>query len=141
MLDDLRIEALAHGCATCSKPLNEGHRVLSAYHVSELRSFSRQAELGIIGAGARNFWTHVECANPALAKGSWAMHPDIHHCIRCGNKLSAKDIVNPVFRVDDPNMVNPSDPGDRGVALGDRIYFMHADCKNPALKSSSLLIV
>jgi len=142
MLNDLRIEALTHGCARCSKPLTLNHRVLAAYFVSELRGFSHQVELGIIGAGARNFWTHVECDNPKLDKGSWYMHPDIHHCIRCGKTLTTKDVVNPVFRVDDPNMVNPSDPGDRGVALGDRIFFMHADCKSPALvKGSGLLIV
>jgi len=141
MLNDLRIEALAQGCVSCSKPLKHGHRVLTAYHLSELRSFAQQVELGLLGAGARNFWTHVECENPDLEKGTWAMHPDIHHCVRCGDSLSKKDVVNPVFRVEDPNMVNPSDPADRGVALGDRIYFMHADCKNPALtKGSSILI-
>lgn len=142
MLDDLRIEALAHGCVKCNKPLAHRQRVLTAYHVSELRSFSRQVELGLIGAGTRNFWTHVECDDPTLAKGTWFhMHPDIHHCIRCGKSLAAKDVVNPVFRVEDPNMVNPTDPADRGVALGDRIYFMHADCTSPALtKGSSVLI-
>ena len=142
MLTDLRIEALSHGCAKCSKPLDHGHRVLTAYHVSELRSFSSQVELGLIGAGARNFWTHVECDNPTLEKGNWFhMHPDIHHCIRCGNSLAAKDVVNPVFRVEDPNMVNPTDPTDRGVALGDRIYFMHADCKSPGLTRGDGILI
>ena len=141
MLDDLRIEALAHGCVECSKPLKLGHRVLSAYHVSELRSFSRQVELGLIGAGARNFWIHVECDNPDLETGAWALHPDIHHCIRCGNQLSAKDVVNPVFRVEDPDMANPTDPADRGVSLGDRIYFMHANCKSPALTQGNSMLI
>jgi len=141
MLNDLRIEALTHECVRCSKPLRHGHRVLSAYYVSELRSFAQQVELGLIGAGARNFWTHVECDNPTLKEGVWFMHPDIHHCVRCGESLTSKDVVNPVFRVDDPNMQNPEDPMDRGVALGDRIYFMHADCKNRALtRGSSILL-
>jgi len=132
MLSGLQIEALAHGCASCGKPLLSGTRVLAAYHVSEISSFAEQVELGIIGAAARNFWVHLWCGDPKLMKG-WHMHPDIHHCIRCNEPLHKKDAVVPVFQVVDPAAFNPDDAADKGIALGDRVYFVHADCKNSRL--------
>lgn len=138
---DLLIEALTHNCVSCTKPLTSGHRVITAYYVSDLRSFSQQVELGLLGASARNFWVHVECANPKLKEGTWHMHPDIHHCIRCGKSLATKDVVNPVFQIVDAKAVNPSDPTDVGIAMSDRIYFLHSDCANPQLTRGSGLLI
>jgi hypothetical protein len=140
MLSDLQIEALAQGCGNCGGSLKAGNRVLAVYHASTVRSFAQQVELGVIGASARNFWVHLWCEDPKLEKG-WHMHPDIHHCIRCSDPLHKQDVVVPVFQVVDPEAVNPADSTDKGIALGDRVYFVHVDCKNGRLdkKGTSIL--
>jgi len=141
MLNDLRIEALSLGCACCGKTFADGHRLMAAYFVRDVRSFEQQVELGIIGARVRNLWVHVDCDNPDLRVG-WNMTPDIHHCIRCKTFLKKEDIVSPVFGIDNPRAVNPDDPSDIGISLRERVYFVHTDCKNPTLTrdSSNILL-
>lgn len=69
------------------------------------------------------------------------MRPDLQYCIRCRQSLRTDHIVQPVFGVDNPNAINPADPTDRGVTLGERIYFVHVDCGNPALRQGQGLLV
>lgn len=142
MLGDLQIEALAHGCARCGKQFKTNHRILPAYHTAAVRDFSLQVELGLIGTGVRNFFVHLDCEDYELQKGGTVL-PSIHNCIRCHATLARADIIIPVFSIDDPRAVNPNDATDVGVALRDRIYFVHADCKNPQLvrESSNILMV
>jgi len=141
MLGDLHIEALSHGCARCSKPFVDGHRLMASYFVRDVRSFEQQVELGIIGARIRNLWIHVDCSDPFLNTG-WNMTPDIHHCIRCKNFLKKEEVVVPVFGIDNPRAVNPNDPEDIGISLRERVYFVHVACTNPTLtkESSNILI-
>jgi len=141
MFSDLQIHALGGGCAACSKPFVLNHRVRTAYCAGDIRSFETQVELGIIGRGVRNIWVHVECSDPALLK-DYNMTPDIHHCIKCHAFLKKEEIVSPVFSIDDANAMNPNDPTDRGLALRERVYFVHADCRNPLLRgqASNILI-
>jgi hypothetical protein len=136
MLSDLQIKALGNGCAACGRPFVLNTRVRTAYHQQDIKSFETQIELGIIGAGVRNIWLHVDCEDTQLLKG-WNMAPDIHHCIRCHAKLRKEEIVSPVFSIDDADAVNPADPTDRGLALRERVYFVHADCRNTMLRNNS----
>ena len=143
MLPGLLVEALTHGCADCGKPFEDRHRVKAAYVTKSITSFYNQIELGIIGASVRNYWVHLDCEDPALWSNEWNMNPDIQHCVKCGEGLSSKDMVVPVFQIVDPRAVNPNDPTDVGVALGDRVYFVHADCRNRELnkRSTNLLLL
>lgn len=134
MLSDRQIEALAQGCAKCGKPFAEANFCLSAYLVDDLSGFEDQLELGITAVHTRTLWVHVDCQNVKLE--GWDMLPDIHICIRCKKPLDKKHLVQPVFQVTDGKAVNPNDPTDFGVAIGDRIYFMHGDCANPRLDGS-----
>lgn len=135
MFSDRQIEALSHGCAGCGKGFTDGTFCVTSYRVSDIRPFFSQVELGIIGAGVRNIWLHLDCDEVNLR--SWNMQPDIHVCIRCKSHLGRTDVVQPVFQVVNPDAINPDDPTDKGVELGDRIYFVHVDCKNTALNQSS----
>jgi hypothetical protein len=141
MLGNLQIKALAHNCAVCSKPFEDTHLVLAAYWHKSVRSFEKQIEIGLIGADVRNTWVHFSCDKPLFA--SWSMTPDIHSCIRCKQKFAANDMIQPVFQVINPHAVNPLDPTDVGIALNERVYFVHYDCKNPGLnrQSSNILLV
>lgn len=141
MLHGLQIDALAEGCADCGKPFEDAHRIRAAYAAKDIRSFERQVELGIIGANVRNFWVHVDCTDLKLTDEHWNMNPDIHHCIKCGKSLESDAIIVPVFQVIDPKAVNPDDPTDTGVALGERVYFIHADCKNTKLNKRNTNIL
>lgn len=69
------------------------------------------------------------------------MRPDIQYCIRCRKHLGTTDIVQPVFGVENANAVNPADPTDRGLSLGERIYFVHVECTNPKLTQGGGLLV
>lgn len=142
MLPGNLLEALAHGCANCGRRFDNRHRIKPAYRVNEITSFYNQVALGIIGAQARNFWVHLDCEDPTVKDTKWKMNPDINHCIACGEGLATKDIVTPVFQVIDPRAVNPNDLTDIGIALNDRIYFVHADCANRELnkRGSNLLV-
>ena len=140
MLGDLQIEALSKGCASCGKSFADGHRLYATYFVKDVRSFERQIELGIIGARIRNLWVHVDCEDPLLKDG-WTMTPDIHHCIRCRSLLRKEEVVVPVFGIDNPRAVNPDDPQDIGISLRERVYFIHADCKNTTLTHNSTNIL
>lgn len=141
MLGNLQIEALSHNCAICGKGFSTQHLVLAAYFQKSIRDFERQIELGLIGANVRNVWVHFSCQHPLIT--SWAMNPDMHSCIRCKKSLSDKDLVQPVFQIIDAKAVNPSDPTDVGIALNERVYFVHCDCGNPRLdnKNSNILLV
>ena len=140
MLGNLQIEALTHRCAKCSNAFADKHLVLATYWVKSVRDFSLQVDIGIIGAGVRNAWVHFDCEKPLFT--SWIMTPDLHSCIRCRKALNSADLVQPVFQVIDARAVNPLDHTDVGVALNDRVYFVHCDCTNPSLtKHSSNILV
>lgn len=140
MLDNLRIEALTHNCAKCAKHLTVQHLVIASYWVKSVKDFSQQLDIGIIGANVRNVWVHLNCEKPLLT--SWDMTPDIHICVRCKKSLGKEEIVQPVFQVINPRAVNPNDPSDVGIALNDRVYFVHCDCTNTTLRNDgSNLIV
>lgn len=141
MLPSIQLEALAHGCATCSTAFNNRHRIVAVYQSGQVTSFYAQVELGIIGSQVRNYWTHVDCSDPTLKDTRWHMHPDITHCIRCNQSLSKKDMVIPVFQVTDPHAINPADPTDVGISLAERVYFVHADCKNQGLNKKNTNIL
>lgn len=125
------LEMLAHGCAGCGRAFKSSERVCSIYRAQDITSFEQQVELGIIGAGVRNHWVHLYCSDPTLKDHS--LKPDIHHCIECRTSLDKKDMVMPVFQVTDPRAVNPLDPTDVGLALAERVYFVHGSCRNKAL--------
>jgi hypothetical protein len=141
MADNIKIEALTHRCAACGQRMGDTHLVTSAYFKSDIRHFNKQVELGIIGADIRALWVHFDCKKPKIS--DWNMTPDIHVCIRCTKPLANKDIIQAVFQVIDNQAVNPSDPTDVGIALNERIYFIHCDCQNPTLnkQSSNILIM
>jgi len=140
MLGDLRIEALTHRCAACDTELVSQHLVLAVYWHKQLRAFERQVELGLLGAGVRNVWSHFSCEKPLIT--SWVMNPDMHNCIRCKKILGKEDLVQPVFQITDNKAVNPLDPTDVGIALNERVYFTHCNCANPKLdKQSSNILV
>lgn len=141
MLPSIQTEALAHGCAACGCSFQDRHRIVSVYRTSDVTSFYTQVELGIIGSQVRNFWKHLSCDDPTLRHSDWHMNPDLNHCIRCNKALSQKDMVSPVFQVTDPNAVNPDDTSDVGIALAERVYFVHADCRNIALNKSATNIL
>jgi hypothetical protein len=138
-LDDNRIVAAAHRCLMCEKALKDRDKIRSAYYQKDLVSFEKQVELGIIGSNVRSFWIHVDCANPALE--GFNLNPDVHHCIKCSKSLAKEDVVTPVFQVIDPDAVNPEDPTDKGIALNERVYFIHADCVYPSLSGRSNILV
>ena len=133
MFDQIRIEALNASCASCGVALKDRDRITSAYSVKDIRSFEFQVELGILGADIRNYWIHVDCIDPALSTGLDHLQPSIHPCIRCNEQLESQDVICPVFQVVTAKVQNPSDPTDIGIGLGERVYFVHADCKNKEL--------
>jgi len=132
-IDDNLVIALTHSCIKCSEGIDRDHYLLVGYkHVDITPSLLiSQADLGLSSNSTRPTWTHVDCFLPDL-KG-WNVNPDIQTCIRCKSKLSPKDIVQPVFRVNNPRAINKFDPTDVGIELGERIYFVHAGCDNPSM--------
>jgi len=139
MVDSLRIEALMHRCAACSRRLEDGDMIASAYIKEDVAHFDKQVELGIVGADVRVMWVHLDCQKPSRVE--WRMNPDLQTCIRCNMKIGMKDVVQPCFQVTDPDARSSTDPTDRGIALNERIYFVHADCKNPGLDKRSTHIL
>ena len=137
MLGDLQIEALTHGCAKCGKPFADTHFVSAAYFQKTVRSFAKQIEIGIAGQGVRNVWVHLDCADPSVKE--WKVTPNIHKCIRCKKEFSREDLIQPAFQIVKPRAVNPHDPTDVGIELGDRVYFIHADCGDAKLKQSLII--
>ena len=129
-MDGVRLDALTYRCVTCCQALDVRHRVLGSYRMSDLVYARHELEVGYFSHGARPLWRHVDCADPTL-KG-YNMRPDIQHCVKCRKRLAKDDIIQPVFGIENANAINPADPTDRGLTLGERIYFMHADCANPA---------
>lgn len=134
MIGDKQIEALTHGCAKCGSNFKPDEFCTSGYSMDSLASFEKQIELGIAGQEIRNIWLHVNCGEPKL--DSWNMQPDLHVCIKCKKGLESNDVVQPVFRIDNPSVTNPNDPEDVGLTIGDRVYFIHAECDNPGLNKS-----
>jgi len=141
MLSSLQIEALAQGCCRCGQSLEDRDRVRVLYPVSGLQGFERQIALGLIGSDTRNFWAHLNCNDPKVRKSKWHMHPDLRHCIRCGEGLRKRDMVSPIFQVVDPQAVNPDDADDQGISLGDRVYLIHASCHDPEFTTRSPILL
>lgn len=138
-MDGIRHDAIATRCLTCRQVLDARHRILGAYRVSDLVYARHELDVGFFSHGARPHWRHVSCTDPTLAK--LHMRPDLQYCIRCRRRLSTDDIVQPVFGVENANAINPHDPTDRGLTLGERIYFTHVDCTNPKLSAGDSLLV
>ena len=139
MFSDRQIDALAQGCAKCSKRFQDRDLLHAAYWQKDVRSFETQIELGILGYGVRNLWLHVDCQKPSI--GSWNVTPDIHACVRCKRAFLATEVILPLFQIVNPKAVNPNDATDVGIELGDRVYFMHADCSNATLNRASSNII
>ena len=139
MFSDRQIEALAQGCAKCGVGFCDTDLLHASYMQKDVRSFENQIELGILGYGIRNLWFHVDCRKPSIR--SWNVTPDIHTCVRCKKRFSSSDIILPLFQIVNPKAVNPEDASDVGIELGDRVYFMHADCSNAQLNKSTGNIV
>ena len=132
MLSDLQIEFLSHGCSLCKQKFQSGQFCSAVYLFGDLRYANLvNLEVGIAGQGIRNFWKHVDCSDPLLSK--LLMRPTIENCARCNKHFRTADLVQPVFRVVDACAQNPEDSEDRGILLGDRVYFVHADCSQSNL--------
>lgn len=138
-MDDRRIEALASRCLQCTGLLADRHRVIVTYFTKDILQGQQLHELGLFVGSLRPMWRHVDCADPMMEK--YAMRPDIHYCVRCRKALRELDAISPVMQVLDARAVNPSDPTDTGLALGDRIHFVHADCGNRDLLTDNTLLV
>lgn len=138
-MDGVRLDALTYRCVTCCQALDVRHRVLGSYRMSDLVYARHELEVGFFTGETRPVWSHVDCADPSLER--WNMRPDIQYCIRCRVGLKKTDIVQPVFGIEQTNVVNPADPTDKGLVLGDRVYFIHADCKRPSLATGGGLLV
>lgn len=87
----------------------------------------------------RVLYKHVECSDPALMR-SYHVIPTIEQCIRCKQKLLPAHVIQPVYQVTGVDVVNPQDPTDKGIELGERIHFVHVDCGSPDLRAGSLLV-
>jgi len=127
MLDTERIIALSHRCAACEHVLQDGDLIVSGYFQKDVRTTQTHAELGIIGANIRTLWFHLNCNKKG--RNQWHVYPELQTCFCCGKKFQANDIVQPAFQVTNPRAVNPSDPTDVGIALNERIYLIHYDCR------------
>lgn len=138
-MDGLRIDAISSRCVVCCRELGVRHRVLGSYRGSDLVYTRHELEVGLFTGDVRPVWSHVDCADPTLLR--WNMRPDVTYCIRCREKLKTADIIQPVFGVEDGQAVNPADPTDRGLLLGERMYFIHVDCRNPSLSQGSGILV
>jgi len=139
-VDSIRIEALADRCLRCTQLLADRQRVLPCYHTGPLLAGAQQLhEVGLfVGADTRPRWLHVRCDDPQLR--TYAMQPTLELCARCKGRLDTSHMIQPVYQVTGRG-VNPNDPTDTGLFIGDRIHFVHIDCGDPTLKSSSLLVV
>lgn len=138
-MDSVRIDALASRCLCCCTLLGDAHRVIPAYRAESLLYARQEHELGLFVGDVRPMWRHVDCADPKLLR--YAMRPDIQYCVRCRQALRAADAITPVMQVVDPKAVNPNDPTDTGLALGDRIHFVHVDCGDRTMMDKSPLLV
>jgi hypothetical protein len=138
-MNSLLIEALAHSCANCSKPLRTTERIHAAYFLEDVQSFAKQVELGIIGGNIRNAWAHLFCNNRTL-KG-FKLQPDLHCCVVCKKHFGKNDLVIPIYQVLDPRAINPNDPTDVGITLAERVYLLHHDCRNISLDQKSTNIL
>jgi len=140
---DRQIEALHHGCADCGKQFQDRDRIITLYRTSSILQcmglFKDPIEIGIAGGEARNSWVHYNCQDRAL--GSVSLIPEIRMCLVCKAKFSKDDMVIPVFQIIGNDVVNPSDPTDVGIALGERVYFAHHDCRNQRLDKKRFNIV
>ena len=137
-MGSIRLDAVASRCVRCCQVFRDRHRLLGSYRADDL-VYARDAhEVGLFGEKVRPYWIHVDCQDPTLYQ--WNMRPDVTYCIRCRKAVQTHDYVQPVFGVLDGKAVNPADPTDVGVLLSDRIYFIHADCRDSGLKGTSPII-
>jgi len=137
-MDSLRIEAIASRCIHCSTLLGDAHRVTAAYRVGDLLYARQELEVGFFVGDVRPFWQHVDCSDPKLLR--YALRPALDYCIRCKQGFKPADVAVPVMQIVDPKGVNPNDPTDTGLYLGDRIYFAHLDCGDQTLMGRALVV-
>ena len=140
-MEGVLLDAVSRLCVVCCRPLCALHRVVGAYRAGDLFSATPDVEVGLFvgGTDVRPLFRHVSCEDPKLDK--WQMRPDIQYCIRCRKGLARRDVVQPVFGVQDAMATNPFDPKDKGLTLGERIYFIHVDCQRPDLSQGRGLLV
>lgn len=138
-MDGVLLDAVSRLCVVCSQPLCALHRVVGAYRAEDLFSSAPDVEVGLFVGSGRPLFRHVACEDPTLK--NWKMRPDIQYCIRCRKGLATRDVVQPVFGVQDAQAVNPLDPTDKGLTLGERIYFVHVDCKNTDMSRGQGVLV
>lgn len=138
-MDTLRIEALADRCIRCTVRLEDRHRVLPGYAAYDLFHGGQQLhEVGLfIGDSIRPRWMHLDCADPTLR--TYQMKPTLEACAKCRGALHATHMIQPVYQVVGRG-ANPNDPTDTGLFIGDRIHFVHIDCGDPGLRSSTLIV-
>lgn len=108
------------------------------YRTSDLFYARECLDLGVV-LDVRIHYRHVDCADPELRKGSYHVIPTIEQCIKCKQKLLPNHFVMPVHQITGVDVVNPNDPTDKGLELGERIHLVHVDCTAPSL-STSLLV-
>lgn len=138
-MEGLLLDAINKRCIVCTQAFGALHRVLGAYRAADLFSARPEVEVGLFVGDCRPLFRHVACDDVTLK--AWKMRPDIQYCIRCRDKIHNRDVVQPVFGVQDAQAVNPLDPTDKGLTLGERIYFVHVDCKNRDLSTGNGILV
>jgi hypothetical protein len=139
-MDGVRLDAISSSCVVCKQRLCDRHRVVANYRLPGSSPWRAElTHVGLVSGEMRFYWTHVDCADPTLAK--WKMFPSVQHCMRCRQKLKPGDIFQAFFGVQGVDVPNPADPTDRGLVYADRAYFIHADCKNPQMTSGDTLLV
>ena len=138
-MDGLLLDAINKRCVVCAQAFGALHRVLGAYRAEELFSSVPEVEVGLFVGGCRPLFRHVACDDPTLK--AWQMRPDIQYCIRCREPIQNRDVVQPVFGIQDAHAVNPFDPTDKGLTLGERIYFVHVECKNRDMSTGNGILV
>jgi hypothetical protein len=137
-MDSRHIDASATRCMRCTAPLCDRQRVTLDYLAGDLFYAREQLDFGVI-LDVRIYYTHVDCADTELLRGKYRVIPTIEQCIKCKQKLRPVDFIQPVYQITGVDAVNPNDPTDKGIELGERLHFVHVDCTAPTL-SNSLLV-
>lgn len=144
MYSTLRVEAVSSRCLHCEHTLLRDHRVYPVYRNGKLGGAIQIIELGLLGGGSgerdamRPHWSHVDCQDPFLR--TYAVRPDLSCCIRCKAPLRTGEMIHPCYCIDGVDAVNPHDPTDKGLLIGDRIHMAHVDCRDKHLTGSALLV-
>lgn len=139
-MDTRLVDATATRCLICRSLLRDRHRVALGYNTTDLFYAQAQLDIGVM-LNVRILYKHVDCADPELTQGVYRVIPTIENCIRCKQKIRAAHIIQPVYQVTAVDVVNPTDPTDKGIELGERIHFVHIDCGSPTLLSNGSLLV